>query len=500
MVRSSFELTDGNARAVIEICNRLDGIPLALELAAARTAGLALDEIVERLGDRFRLLAGSSRTAISRHRTMRETLDWSNALLSDDERALFCRLGVFAGSFNMAAVEAVCSDDVLTRDAMVSLMTRLVDKSLVVFDTSASGEGRYRLLDTMREYVQEKLPDSDGDILRERHAGHFLEHGRECVRLYLDAQASAARQRYDIDYSNARSALEWSYEADPQLCLALAGAWRFYWWLQGLLSEGRHWLQRALELPLDDPAGRACALSGLGRLTAIQGDLPAAVALFTEGLDLALQASDDFMIAEITHSLGVVSVGGDTNADAEEYFRTAAEMWQRVGYREGLATAYGNLGECCFYAGKYDEARARYLQQIEMGREMSRYYGLVNLSHLECYLGNYAAARERAAEALCVATPLYAAVVIEAFAFLAAAQEQGLRAATLSAATARLYALRGAKPDPMPQREVAEARLRDVMSRLDEQSLAIARRHGSEMSIDEVTEYALQGAPHAVAV
>ena len=492
MVRPSFALTPDNAAAVVEVCSRLDGIPLALELAAARMAGLALDELVDHLGDRFRLLAGTSR-AVSRHRTMRETLDWSSALLAEDERALFCRLGVFAGSFNLKAVEAVCSDDTLRPDAMVSLMARLVDKSLVVFDSTAAGEGRYRLLETMREYVQERLASDEKDALRMRHARRYLEEGLACERLYLDAQAGAARRRYDVEYSNARAALEWSCQADPELCLAIVGAWRFYWWLQGLLSEGRELLERALDGPATNPGARARALSGLGRLTAIEGDLATAVGLFNEGLALAQSAGDEFIIAELTNSLGVVTVGGTTNQEAEAYFRTAVEMWERVGYKEGLATAYGNLGECCFWAGKYDEARARYQQQIAMGREMSRYYGLVNLSHLECFLGNYEAARKRATEALRHAPPLYGAVVIEAFVFLAAAQDQSVRAATLSAAAARLYALRGAKPDPMPQRESAEARLREAISRLDKESLALAHDHGSEMTLEEVTEYALAG-------
>jgi len=494
MARPTFDLTPGNAGAVVEICSRLDGIPLALELAAARIAGLALDELVDRLGDRFRLLAGSSRAAVSRHRTMRETLDWSTALLSEEERTLFYRLGVFAGDFNLTAVEAVCSDDALNADDMVSMMARLVDKSLVVFESEASGEGRYRLLETMREYVQERIADSDRGSLRERHARHYLAHGMECERLYFAAQAGAARQRYDAEYSNARSALEWSHEADPGLCLEIAGAWRFYWWLQGLLNEGREWLERALEAPGGSPRARAQVLSGLGRLRAIEGDLNTAIELFSDGLAIAESAKDEVMVAELTNSLGVVTIGGDTNGRAEGYFRTVVDIWERVGYREGLATAYGNLGECCFYSGKYDEARARYLQQIDMGQEISRYYGLVNLSHLECYLGNYVEARARAAQALSVATPLYAAVVIEAFTFLAAAQEQAVRAATLSAAVARLYALRGAKPDPMPQRDAAEARLRDVISRLDDQSLTLAHRRGADMSLEEVTEFALTDA------
>ena len=496
MARPSFTVNDGNAVAVAEICTRLDGIPLALELAAARLSALGLEELLVRLGDRFRLLAGNSGRTVSRHSTMHDTIEWSSALLSDTERMLFYRLGVFAGSFTLRAVEDVCCDDVVAADDAAGLMARLVDKSLVVFEPPSAGEGRYRLLETMREYVHEQLPDAERDAGRDRHARHYLEHGLRCERIYLDSRASAALQRYHAEYANARLALEWTRQTDPELCLALVGAWRFYWWMQGLLTEGREWLQRALATPTGSPVARARALSGLGRLVAIQDDPAAAVDLFTEGLELAIDATDDFMIAELTHSIGVVTVGGDTNDRAEAYSRTAVAMWERLGYREGLAIAQGNLGESCFYAGKYDEARARYQQQIAMGEEMSRYFGLVNLSHLECFLERYTEARAAATEALRLATPLYAAVVIEAFMFLAAMQEQPVRTATLSAAATRLYALRDAKPDPMPHRAEAEAIVREVIGQLDDERLTVARQRGSEMSLEEVTEYALADPSH----
>lgn len=496
MARPSFTVNDGNAVALAEICTRLDGIPLALELAAARLSALGPEELLVRLGDRFRLLADNSRRTVSRHSTMHDTIEWSSALLSKTERTLFHRLGVFAGSFTLRAVEDVCCDDVVRANEAAGLMARLVDKSLVVFEPPSAGEGRYRLLETMREYVHEQLPDAQRDAGRDRHARHYLEHGLRCERIYLDSRASVALQRYHAEYANARLALEWTSQTDPEQCLMLAGAWRFYWWMQGLLTEGRQWLERALAAPVGTPSARARALSGLGRLVAIQEDPAAAVDLFTEGLELAIGATDDFMIAELTHSIGVVLVGGETNDRAEAYSRTAVAMWERLGYREGLAIAQGNLGESCFYAGKYDEARARYQQQIEMGQEMSRFFGLVNLSHLECFLERFAEARAAATEALRLATPLYAAVVIEAFMFLAAVQEQPVRTATLSAAATRLYALRGAKPDPMPHRAEAEATVREVIGQLDEERLTVARQRGSEMSLDEVTEYALADPSH----
>jgi predicted ATPase/DNA-binding SARP family transcriptional activator len=494
MARPTFQLTTSNATAVAEICNRLDGIPLALELAAARTGGLPINELVERLTDRFGLLAGTSRTTAARHHTMRETLDWSSALLSDEERLLFYRLGAFAGSFELPAVEVVCADELLKRRVIAPTLARLVDKSLVVLEPSEESHWRYHLLETMREYVRDKTSDSDVSTLKHRHAMHYLETGRACERLYIDGKATAARERYHLDYSDARVAIEWSLENAPELGVEIGGAWRFYWWLQGLLSDGRQLLQRAVECTSAAPAARARALSGLGRIAAVQGDVAEAVAHFEAGLALARDADDTFMIAELTHSLGVVHVGGATNAQAERFFAAAVEMWQKVGYGEGLATAYGNLGECCFYAGKYDEARMRFLQQIEMGRDYSRFNGLVNLSHLECFLGNYTAAREHAAEALRLASPLYAAVAVEALAFLFAAQEQAMRAATLSAATTRLYAAHGAHPEPTPNRETAEAKLREVISRLDARTLALARERGAEMSLDEVIEYALNDA------
>lgn len=488
--RPGFELNAENATAVAEICQRLDGIPLALELAAAQARRLDAGALRDEIDERMRALTHSKHTSLAAPPTVRATLEWSASLLSPRDRLLLHRLCVFSGSFSLSAVEGICAEQRTTSEATFAAMGHLVAASLVVATASDTGT-RYSLLGTVRDFAEEQLSDADVAALRGRHARFYTEFGRECERLYLDAQQGAARRRYAEEYGNARAALRWAIEADPEAAMELAGTWRFYWWLDGLLSEGRLWLQRTLDQSTTNPVTRAQVLSGLGRLVAIQGEEAAAIECFSEGLRLAQDAGDEFMTAELTHSLGVVKVGGATNDEADACFRRAAELWQRLGYRQGLSSAYGNLGECAFYAERYDDARERYLQQVDMGQEYSRYYGLVNLSHLEYILGNNESAWERAAEALPLATPLYAAVAVEAFAFIAAARGQTLRAATLGIAAARLYAAHGARPDPMPRRDDAEASLRQCVSVLDDIGLTHALELGWQMPLSEVISYAV---------
>ncbi len=244
--RPGFAVTDGNADTVTEICRRLDGMPLAIELAAARVRALSLDEIVDSLHDRFRLLTGGARTAVRRQQTLRASVDWSHALLTEPERILFRRLAVFMGGFDLDAAQAVAGNTEVERFQVMEQLSLLVDKSLVVAENS-SGRTRYRLLETVRQYALEKLGESgEADAVRARHRDHF-----RSMAAQLDAPATKGHQERIsqalIEMENLRAAYTWSVEdGDMTKALELAAFLQPVWLRQGRMREGLAWIDAAL--------------------------------------------------------------------------------------------------------------------------------------------------------------------------------------------------------------------------------------------------------------
>jgi predicted ATPase len=261
----AFALTDVNAGAVAEICTRLDGIPLAIELAAARVRLLAPDQIAARLADRFRLLTGGSRTALPRHQTIRALVDWSYELLPEQERTLFSRLGVFAGDWSLEAAEAVVGGDGIEPSAVMDLVGNLVDKSLVVAQPTAPGNGqvRYRLLETLREYALERLStESNVAPTVRRHAHYFLELAEGADNRYWAGDEARALSSIESDHDNFRAAMRHFVASGEGECAArLAGGLSMFWFIRGYCSEGRTWLREVLaQVAPDGPSGSASAV------------------------------------------------------------------------------------------------------------------------------------------------------------------------------------------------------------------------------------------------
>lgn len=275
-VRSDFRLTDENAVVAAEICRRLDGVPLAIELAAARVRVLSLNEIRDSLHDRFRLLTGGARTAVRRQQTLRASVDWSHALLTEPERTLFARLAVFMGGFDLRAAETVCSEGGLERHQVLDLLTLLVDKSLVVVE-SATGRARYRLMETMRQYALEKL----GEIglaheVRVRHRDYYT-----TLAALLDTPAATGHDRLldqiDAELDNLRAAFTWSREnSETTLASQLASSLQQLWLGRGRVLEGLAWFDAVLADESSQagdvvPAARAAMLADKATLNAFMG-------------------------------------------------------------------------------------------------------------------------------------------------------------------------------------------------------------------------------------
>ncbi|MBV8346185.1 MAG: LuxR family transcriptional regulator, partial [Mycolicibacterium sp.] len=339
LAQTGFTVTDDNAATVAEICRRLDGMPLAIELAAARVRALTLAEILDGLHDRFRLLTGGSRTAVRRQQTLRASVDWSHALLSEPERVLLRRLAVFLGGFDVDAAQAIAGGGDMARFQVLDLLSLLVDKSLVVADNSG-GATRYRLLETVRQYALEKLGESgEADAVRSRHRDHYT-----ALAAVLDAPAGNDHERRveqavtEID--NLRAAFGWSREnSDLELALALASALQPLWLARGRIREGLAWFDTALaddNAPHAEVAVRARALADKATL-AIRVGAADSIDQAQQALAIAREVDDPALLARALTACGSIA-GYSSNAElARACFTEATELARAVGDRWRLS-------------------------------------------------------------------------------------------------------------------------------------------------------------------
>jgi predicted ATPase/transcriptional regulator with XRE-family HTH domain len=436
-----FVFTDDNAAIVAEICRRLDGIPLAIELAAARVTVLSISNLARRLDERFKLLTGGSRNALPRQKTLSALIDWSYDLLPARERLLFVRLGIFAGGFGLNAATAVCGSDGLDESEIFDLLTSLRDKSLVVADTRGEQE-RYRLLESTAAYALEKLIASGRrEYLARQHAEYFRERAEGADEPSGSASKSAWLAAMELELDNYRAALEWALtrENDAVLGGAIVGALGALWSDAGLVAEGRYWIQLALPRvsQAEHPkiaAALQLALSGLSdgkprheaaalamQLYESVGDLRAAArarrmhgfALYQMGrLDEAREAisqaltalsGDTWHAAENLNLLAIIEMSrGDLHASRELYAQSLARM-KALGDELGTARALGNMAELAFAMGDPEQALRLTNEALELASLRKHLLSASWYNNAAAYclaLGDVAGAREPAREAL----------------------------------------------------------------------------------------------------
>jgi non-specific serine/threonine protein kinase len=360
--RPDFQLTEHNATAVAEVCRRLDGIPLALELAAARVPALGVAGLATRLDQCFRLLTNGSRAALPRQQTLAAAVGWSYDLLTNQEQALFNRLSVFAGGWTLAAAEAVCDGDGIADGAAVDLLTRLVEKSLVVAEETAGGEARYRLLETLRQYGREQLL-ANGALasVHERHAAHYLalaEAAEPCLR---GPDQLAWLARLEAEHDNLRAALGWwADRGDAEQGLQLAGALHWFWHLRDHVAEGRRWLERLLALPgAGATTARARALYGLGLWAWLHADYQSAHALFAEALAIAEATGSWRWRAYGLQGLAIVAYGQAAYDEASAQAEAALDLCRAGGDHRESALLCSLLGLIAAAQGDREYARSR---------------------------------------------------------------------------------------------------------------------------------------------
>lgn len=374
-----FEVTRSNGPALVGVCHRLDGIPLAIELAAARVKVLTVEQIAARLDDRFRLLTGGSPRALSRHQTLRATLDWSYSLLSEEERVLFRRLSVFAGGWTLDVAEAICSEDGIEVSNVLDLLTRLVDKSLVMAEPQGA-ETRYRMLETIRQYSSDKLTEA-GEVgkIRGRHLHWFLQLTEQAEPDLSGPRKEMWLKRLEMEHDNLRAALEWSREeaGDREAGLRLVGALPEFWNAHGHLTEGREWLTVLLRENRDaSNALRAKALSGAGFLATLQGDLSAAQGLLTEGLVLQREVGDTQGVAYSINRLGRVAEAEGDYERASTLYEESLGLFRELGDRDNIARLLSNMGYLAWSQGHFAKAQALLEESLGMDRASGNKWGI----------------------------------------------------------------------------------------------------------------------------
>jgi tetratricopeptide (TPR) repeat protein len=293
LIQPHFTVTKENAPAIAQVCARLDGIPLALELAAARANVLSVEQIAKRLDDRFRLLTGGARTALPRQQTLRAMIDWSYNLLTEEERLLFRRLSVFAGGWTLEAAEVVCGGDGIESYLVLDLLSQLVNKSLVIM-AEENGESRYHRLETIRQYGRDKLFETEeAPAIRDKHLEYFIDLAEQGYAGLQGADDLVWIDKLETENDNFRAALSWALESpevDPQKALQLSGALRDFWDARGYTSEGSKWLDEALKKNTESPTSNRCrALAGAGLLNVRLSRFKDASRYLEEALVLARQ-------------------------------------------------------------------------------------------------------------------------------------------------------------------------------------------------------------------
>jgi predicted ATPase/DNA-binding SARP family transcriptional activator/DNA-binding CsgD family transcriptional regulator len=543
---AAFALTPENAGAVAEVCRQLEGIPLAIELAAARVGVLAVEQISERLSASLKVLTGGGRTLTSRQRTLRGSLDWSHALLSEPEKGLFARLSVFAGGWTFEAAEAVCSGEGVDREEVLDLLGALGGKSLVVARMDAHGAMRYRMLEIIRQYAAEKL-EENGEAQRTqgRHAAFFLALAEEAEPEMVGPRQGLWTERLETEHDNLRAALSWALDRGEG-GLRFGGAlWRF-WYNRRYLSEGIGWLERVLAG--GDPAApiRVKALEGMGWLLQDKGDLDQAETTYDEMLKLSRNLDDRESLATALNSLGILAVTRGDNERArvllegnlsvlerlkqasaattlkryhaynlmgilainEEDYAKGATLWEgslalarEVGDAYYIGITLCNLGWAAVIRGDYDQAMALTEEALALAHSLECKGGdflaetVVNMGLAALNQGDHGRASDSFLKALAAARRegRQATVinVLEGMTGLSAAREADVRAARLWGAA---EAAREATGIALPPGDLAlhEPYLASARSRLGEAAWEEALSEGRAMSLDEAAEYALE--------
>jgi predicted ATPase/class 3 adenylate cyclase len=491
----AFEVTASNATAVAEICRRLDGIPLAIELAAARVRALSVEQIAARLEDRFRLLTSGNRAALPRQQTLRALIDWSYDLLSETERTLFRRVAVFAGGWTLEAAEAVGAGGDLDASQVLDTLADLVDKSLVSVEADSA---RYRLLETVRQYAATRLAQSgEGDATRARHLAFFLTYTENIAPDLLGPAQGSALGRFDLERENILSAHAWCLRNEPfaEQDYRLVHAIKHYWFTRGLLNLGHRVTVEAVTSSVGQANSlpRCRALWVAGQICCAMGRYKEAPSYLLESLQTARILGDVPMIVSALNALTLAALGQGDRATALVHCREALHLANQLGNKRQIATASNALAQIYRLEGKLEAAEPLYEQTAVLGRELGdrdmAAVGFLNLAMVAIERGAATRARSLLGEVLTIAeqsgSKPAGQSALEVSAGLAALAEDWERAARFYGMAERQAGNTGIQMDPAD-----DAFLRPLMSKtrraLGDARFASSHASGRALNFEEV--------------
>jgi predicted ATPase/serine/threonine protein kinase len=541
-IQPEFALTDENARAVAEVCIRLDGLPLAIELVAARLKLLSPADMLARLEHRLTLLTGGARDLPARQQTMRGTISWSYDLLSESEKKLFRRLSVFVGGCTLTAIEAICGNAEELGIDLLEGLASLVDKSMLRQKRQAKNEKRFQMLETIREFGREQLlTGAEAEELQRCHALFFLDLVERSEPLLTGPEQVVWLERLESEHNNLRAALRWSKESgEIELGLRMAGTlWRF-WEVRGHQSEGRDWLVQLLEgsegasrqararaflragglerdqgnyaqarllfqnglalyQELDDKWGIAATLNGLGDMAHQQVNYTEATARYEEALVLFKEIDNQLAVSYVLNNLGNVTRDQGDYERAAEIHGEALALFRNLGDKRALATSLYNLGEVAQYKGDYSRASELQDESLALKREVGDKRGimfsLTNLGDIARCQGEYERATAFYEESLALCRELGdkrgVTFCLEGLAEVACTQDTFERAARLFGAAEALREAIGS-PLPVVERADYERNVRMARDGLNEATFTELWTEGRQMDMERAIAYALE--------
>jgi predicted ATPase/DNA-binding XRE family transcriptional regulator len=401
LVQFDFSLTRENASSVAQICHRLDGIPLAIELAAAKVGVFSTEQIAKQLDESFNVLAGGRRTDLPHHQTLRASIEWSWNLLTESEQRLMRQISVFTGGWTLEAARAVCVGDVL------EMSNSLAKKSLIVINQEMGHETRYRFHETIRQYANERLLESgETDLLRERHLNYFLRLAEEAELKLRGAEQIDWLNRLKVDHDNLRAALAWALSGNVETGLRLAGAVWWFWRMSGYVREGCEWMSKILASPnaMLRTRMRAKALHGAAFLETIQHNPAKAQALFEESLALYTDLGDKHGVAIVLNGLGFLARRQRDWKAAPIFFDKALKIGWEIGNKHVIAGALEELGLIARRERNWVKARSIFEQFLAIEHELKNTTqiakALFRLGSIDFAQGDVSVARARFEESL----------------------------------------------------------------------------------------------------
>jgi predicted ATPase len=505
-VLPGFAVTEHNSAAVAELCARLDGLPLALELAAARLRALSVDQLLDRLGDRFRLLTGGDPTAPARHRALRTAIGWSHELCAPAERLLWARLSVFAGRFDLEAVEYVCAGPDLPQEDIAETVAGLVAQSVLAREEDPAGGVRYRMLESVRDYGAGWLASlGDEERMRRRHRDWYLGVATWCELDWFSPRQAEVAARVAADLPNLRVALDFSLDGpaeDPAVGQYLAGTLWFCWVGCGRLAEGRHWLERALDASGAPTDARTKTMWVYGYVALLQGDSTAALAVLQECRAQAGASGNAAGEAYAVHRLGCLALVSDDMPGAERFIGEALGRYRRIGeLNSNVLMCQVELAMAVAFQGDLEQA-VRMAQEVreiclDHGERWTLAYALYVLGYAAWLAGEPARARRLAEESLAIDHAFHdlvgAVLALELLALVTEGEGAPHEAAVLQGAAGRLWEsvglrLFGSHHFNAPH-AICERRVRAA---LGDRPYTLALHEGAHLTFDATVHRALQ--------